>query len=321
MASTLSKSADRAAQQHQVDARVHAELGQEGQPGGGRFRSERPHPGQDVDGVDQVQPGAQGRPADHGAEARRQQVDDHVRPGRHQPQDALRASGVDAFTADLVPVAPFLHVASQRRQVAVGGDDPRHLRAPPQVVQRRLALHAHAQEKNLHRALPGDPCAYGSCSFSNSRRSFLVGRPLPLSLAAKISPSGSRRARASFSRSAAGGDLLDQLAGQGGRHPLDGQVLDQVLADDRRLLDLDDLAAASGREGLTASPATWTRPPRQAWLARLLVLKRRAAHSHWSMRMDMFVADIIRQTRQKESPGRFAVAGAFHYNTASSEVV
>ena len=85
----------------------------------------------------------------------------------------------------------------QGRQVGVGGDDLFNGRAPPQVVQGGLALHAHAQEQDVH--------DFASRSISSRlRRSFLVGRPLPFSRAAKISPSGSRLARASFSRSAAG---------------------------------------------------------------------------------------------------------------------
>ncbi len=37
-------------------------------------------------------------------------------------------------------------------------------------------------------------------------------------------------------------DLFDQFAGQDGRDPFDGEVLDQVLAHDRRLLDADDFS-------------------------------------------------------------------------------
>jgi hypothetical protein len=42
------------------------------------------------------------------------------------------------------------NVFLQSRQITVGGDDPFNGRAPPKIMQGRLALHAHAQKQNIH---------------------------------------------------------------------------------------------------------------------------------------------------------------------------
>ena len=168
--------------------------GRKVRPAAAISRGERPHLGEDVDGVDQVHPGAQGRPADPGLKREGSRSMTTAGLAAMSRRRLAGIFGVDMLTADLVAVTPFLHVAAQGRQVAVGGDDAPSPPASPQVVQRRLALHAHAQEKDVHRALPGDasptvPAAFpargapfwsgGRCPCPWRRRSAPAGRAWP----------------------------------------------------------------------------------------------------------------------------------------------
>ena len=97
-------------------------------------------------------------------------------------------------------------------------------------------------------------------------------RPLPRSRAAKIWPSGSRRARASLSRSAAGVISSTSSRASTAETRLAARPLTRYWRTIGGCLISTTSSSRKGRAGFTAVPATWTLPPRQAWLARLLVL-------------------------------------------------
>ena len=145
----------RPAQQHQVDPRIQAELGQDGHARRPGRRVQRPHLRRRVEGVHQVHAVAHRRLRHEALVLGRHQVDGHVRVGGKEAVDLGGIVGVAGDGRHPIAIAAAVQVRAQGGQVPVGGPHPGDRRARAEIVQRRLTLHPDPQQQHLHRTPPG----------------------------------------------------------------------------------------------------------------------------------------------------------------------